>query len=531
MSSFALAPILQALAPDAAAIVPALIVLLSGGLVGMSIKNMFDSIMSDDESDEADGGGGGGGGLMGDDGGGGGDDGDELGGLGGLEDDDDDMGGFGDDEFGDMEDATGPDTDELEHRIDELESEMGSLSSTVNTVRTENESISESVDEVQENVRKLLDIYEMVTRGVNPFADDVDAGMGGGMDGDGSFGLFDNDDGGDDSEDIDDDVANADAEGFFDEDLVADDGGEETSMDGDDMFDDGFDDDGDFDDGGGFDDGDFDDGGGFDDGGDFDDDFDSGDDMSMDDGVDTDDDGDDDGDGGKSFAELKNEYESGDAEWAEGEEPEADDGGDEMLEDDVGDADDMLADDGDEMLEDDGFDDGGDGLEDDDLFDEVIEDDGTAGAEADGGAMEMDDPEPEPAVEPEPEPAVEPEPEPEPAADGDDGKPYLSSVPEGFAEDLIVIEWLEFLVEQAGYRETSRAIDYYETIGWIDESVAEALADYLRGFDDVDDTGSGLTIDHHTESLRYISQLDEDSGADGVMLSKLVGGGSDGLQR
>ena len=123
MSSFALVPTLQVLAPDVAALVPALVVLLSGGLVGMSIKNMFDSIMSDDESDADDGDDMGGGGLMGDDG-----DGDDLGGLGGL-DDGDDMDGFGDGEFGDMEDATGPDTDELEHRLDELENEVGGLQS------------------------------------------------------------------------------------------------------------------------------------------------------------------------------------------------------------------------------------------------------------------------------------------------------------------------------------------------------------------------------------------------------------------
>jgi len=93
MSSPALAPTLQALAPDVVTAVPALIVLLSGGLVGMSIKNMFDSIMSDDESGgDTDGGDemAGGGGLMDDDGGGD----DDLGGLGGLEDDGDDMGGL-----------------------------------------------------------------------------------------------------------------------------------------------------------------------------------------------------------------------------------------------------------------------------------------------------------------------------------------------------------------------------------------------------------------------------------------------------
>jgi flagellar protein FlaE len=104
-------------------------------------------------------------------------------------------------------------------------------------------------------------------------------------------------------------------------------------------------------------------------------------------------------------------------------------------------------------------------------------------------------------------------------------------MPEGFAADLIVIEWLEFLVSESGYREASRAIDYYETIGWIDDAVADDLADYLRGFDDIADTDDSLTIDHHTESLRYISQLDEDSGAEAVALSKIVGGGSNGIQR
>ncbi|MBV0924277.1 flagella E [Halomicroarcula limicola] len=536
MSSLALVPTLQAATPDAVALVPALLVVLSGGLVGMSIKSMFDSIMSDGEGDDANEMSGDSG-LMADDGGD-----DDLGGLGGLGDGDD-MGGFGDDEFGDMEDASGPDTDELEHRLDELENEVGSLSSTVNTVRTENESISESVEDVEENVRKLLDIYEMVTRGVNPFADDVDAGMGGGMGGGGSFGLFDDDGDDEDEEEIDDTVANADAEGFFDEDLV-DDGGDEMAMDdGDDIFGD--------DDMGGFED----DGGSFDE--EFEDFEETDDDMSMDDGLDVDE-GSDDGDseGGKSFAELKDEYESGDADWADGEEPEDEGESDAALLDD--DAEAAFDDGGDEVAMDDGddtFDD--DSLADDDLFDEVIEDEGDdastddADAESDAALLDGDAtveaaPEPDPAPEPEPEPvsdptpeATESEPRPEPTTgsaaeesdDGDDGKPYLDSVPEGFAADLIVVEWLEYLVGQAGYREAARAIDYYETIGWIDAAVADALSEYLRGFDDVADASGGLTIDHHTESLRYISQLDEDSGPEAVALSKLVGGGADGLQR
>jgi len=82
-----------------------ILVLLASGAVGMSIKNMFDSILSDDEEgdDGGDdlGGGGGGGGLMAEEGGG-----DDFGDEGGLGlDDDGDIGGFddgGDDEFGEM---------------------------------------------------------------------------------------------------------------------------------------------------------------------------------------------------------------------------------------------------------------------------------------------------------------------------------------------------------------------------------------------------------------------------------------------
>jgi flagellar protein FlaE len=292
------------------------------------------------------------------------------------------------------------------------------------------------------------------------------------------------------------------------------------------------------DDGSTFDDGTLDDGG---------DDFGSMDDF--DDGLEDFDDGADDldgdsedmsessgdGEGGKSFAELKDEYESGDAEWAD----ELEKG--DSLEDDLGDADELLDDDSD-----------GD-LADDDLFDEVIEENGLdETADSDGLAVgpkpnPESEPDPEPESEPEPnpeltpEPAAEPEPTTEPAvaetttetaADGSDGKPYLTTMPEGLASELIVVEWLEYLVDQVGVRETARAIDYYERIDWVAEPVADDLQAYLRGFDGSDGE-SGLTIDHHTQSLRYISQLDGDA-AEAVALSKMAGhrgGGSDGLQR
>jgi flagellar protein FlaE len=117
------------------------------------------------------------------------------------------------------------------------------------------------------------------------------------------------------------------------------------------------------------------------------------------------------------------------------------------------------------------------------------------------------------------------------AADTDDegGKPYLRSMPEGYAADLLVMEWLEYLIAESDVREASEAIAYYERIDWIDEAVADDLRSYLAGFETAG-SGGTLTIDHHTQSLRYISQLNGDT-ADQVAMQMMSGGGGDGLQR
>lgn len=56
-----------------------------------------------------------------------------------------------------------------------------------------------------------------------------------------------------------------------------------------------------------------------------------------------------------------------------------------------------------------------------------------------------------------------------------------------------------------GHRETNRALEYYESIGWIGGDVPDELARYLRGFDEGGD--GSLTIDHHQQSLSYINEL------------------------
>jgi len=120
-----------------------------------------------------------------------------------------------DDEFGGGDDDG--DTGALAGRIDDLEAEVATLSSTVSTVRSENEEIAAAIADTEEDVRSLLDIYEMVTRGINPFVDEPSAF--GDDPGQGSFDLFE-DDTDDEAASLDEDVASADAAGFFDEDLL-----------------------------------------------------------------------------------------------------------------------------------------------------------------------------------------------------------------------------------------------------------------------------------------------------------------------
>lgn len=122
---------------------------------------------------------------------------------------------FGGDAFAAEQDS---DRSDLEPRIEQLEEEVSNLSSTVSTVRTENEQISDAVGEVEENVRKLLDIYKMVTKGVNPFVDQQSGGVAAAVD-ENTLGIFedDDDDTPEEAEDLDDDVMEAEAEAFFDD--------------------------------------------------------------------------------------------------------------------------------------------------------------------------------------------------------------------------------------------------------------------------------------------------------------------------
>ena len=485
----------------------------TAGLVGASI---IDRILDSDEDDDSDGGGGGGDGLMDDDGddfggmddefgGGGGGGGDDFGGM------DDDFGGMDDEFGGGGGGGGGADMDELEHQVDELENEVASLSSTVNTVKSENTEISDRIEDVEEDVRNLLDIYEMVTRGINPFVDEQDASdfdVGGPGGGGGGLGLFD--DGGDDSqqqdEDVDDSVMSEDADGFFDDDF-------EDEDDDDDFGDDEFADD-DFEE---LDEDDADD---------------LGDETESEEMV-----SEQDSTGGKSFSELKDEYDSGDASWAE-EDEEADDdlgGMDDSFEedDDLGGMDDSFEEDDDLGGMDDSLEEDDDLGGMDDSFGEMDDEPAEALGNGSEGSMEAD--EPTASVEADANGDFEYVTSDQLSSSGD--KPYLTSIPGDYVGDLVVMEWLEFLVEESTVTDAARAVNYYERIDWIDAAAADHLRSFLSGFGNidrnkVDQPGTDqLTRTHHVHSLKYIMKLNNGTTATSVILDRwdTFATGDDGL--
>jgi flagellar protein FlaE len=87
-------------------------------------------------------------------------------------------------------------------------------------------------------------------------------------------------------------------------------------------------------------------------------------------------------------------------------------------------------------------------------------------------------------------------------------KPYLRRIPDSYAAEFVVFEWLEFLLMHAGYKGATDAIHYYESIDWLTEDAASTLDDYLLGIDEgPSEDSSSLDVDDHMLSLVYIAKL------------------------
>jgi flagellar protein FlaE len=95
------------------------------------------------------------------------------------------------------------------------------------------------------------------------------------------------------------------------------------------------------------------------------------------------------------------------------------------------------------------------------------------------------------------------------AGSGQTTKPYLHQLPEHYAGENLVFEWLEFLLLHAGYQGAIEALDYYESVGWITDEAESELNEYLLGMDDQGaNEANDLDVDDHHLSLVYIAKLE-----------------------
>ncbi|WP_156105781.1 flagella accessory protein C, partial [Halobellus rufus] len=402
--------------------------------------------------------------------------------MGGLDGEMDEFGGG--DDFGGNDDFGGADVDpdtiaDMEDRLSELENEVSSISSKMNTVREENKQIGETVEELDETIRKLLDIYEMVTRGINPFVDD--AREMGGLEGDGAFGLFEMEE--ETEEDLDSDVVNADAESFFDEDFGDIDAeADEAELAAEDELTE---------------------------------------EEREDPGATLEDDEADaeEATSGTSFDDLKSEYEENDG-WDDIDEEadgESDADGDEDSEDESADA---LEDaeaaatvDPDETLfetdepEDDGAADNQPG-DDESAANGTVDAASTEAASTTGGSEQ-------------------------PRSDAA-GDAYLTSLPARYTAESVVLRWTRFLVETGGAIGAARALRQYRAQGWITRSVERTMSEHVRNAATASTTErpQDLRVEHHRESLTYISRLAGDV-EESRLLEELsaLGGGVNGIRR
>lgn len=92
------------------------------------------------------------------------------------------------------------------------------------------------------------------------------------------------------------------------------------------------------------------------------------------------------------------------------------------------------------------------------------------------------------------------------SSDGRLTRPYLASLPQSYAAEMIVFEWLEFLIDKTGFRRTMDVLRYYRSIEWITDDVESRLREYLTSFDDTGALGELDRSDHLT-SLVYLARL------------------------
>lgn len=82
---------------------------------------------------------------------------------------------------------------------------------------------------------------------------------------------------------------------------------------------------------------------------------------------------------------------------------------------------------------------------------------------------------------------------------------FLDNRPE---TSVILLNWIQFLMERVGRNNLIDILEYYVEIGWISEEVCSKMMDYANGIDYyVEKPTWKLLPDDHTKSLLFIEQL------------------------
>lgn len=117
-------------------------------------------------------------------------------------------------------------------------------------------------------------------------------------------------------------------------------------------------------------------------------------------------------------------------------------------------------------------------------------------------------------------------------------KPYIESIAGAPNEVSKTLEWAQYLGDTFGTSGALNALQYYERMDWIDESVQIRLSDYLRGLSldelhnkkyeepvtltDPLDKLSGTPFGAHAKSLAYIADIADDDLQEQFILAQLA---------
>ncbi len=88
----------------------------------------------------------------------------------------------------------------------------------------------------------------------------------------------------------------------------------------------------------------------------------------------------------------------------------------------------------------------------------------------------------------------------------------LDDIPNDAKSIMILLKWIEFLIERVGYDELEGVLDYYVDIGWISENVMLTVLKYAKGIKLYHESSDWrpvgfMSVKDHITSLMFIEAL------------------------